>query len=139
MKRILDIYWPFFGSFLFIPFYFGLLKIPEINLQVISILFSGLLALLLILPAIEGFGQIKKIKNTGHLNDLIYYIRFPLSLSIFFIIIEFFSSSILFHIDSKILLLGQSIYMGLWGIFFLALIRLIALIPHLVYNKSPDV
>ncbi len=136
MKRFFDIYWPFLGILLAIPYYLGVFKIPEINLEVISILFGGLLALLLILPTIENFRQIKKLKETGHINDLIYYIRFPLTLSIIFIIVEFFSGSFLHSIDAKYLIILKSLYFGLWGIFFLALLRLIVIIPHLLYNKD---
>ena len=136
MNRTIDIYWPFIGLTLAIPYLFKLLGFPDINLTVLSIIFSGLLALLLVIPSIENFRQIKKLKETGHLNDLIYYIRFPLTLSILFIIIEFFSKAILFDLDDKFIIILQSIYFGLWGVFFLALIRLISIIPHLLYNKE---
>jgi len=136
MKRLLDIYWPFIGLILAVPHYFGILKLPDVNLTVLSILFSGLLALLLIIPTIENFRQLKRLKETGHINDLVYYIRFPLTLSILFIILEFFSKTILFNINSSIILVAQSLYFGFWGVFFLALIRLISIIPHLVYDKS---
>lgn len=136
MKRLFDIYWPFFGLILFFPHYFKLLILPEMNLTVLSIFFSGLLALLLIIPTIENFNQLKKLKKTGHFKDLIYYIRLPLTLSILFIIVEFFSSTILFNINSNFILITQSIYLGFWGVFFLSLIRLISIIPHLTYNKE---
>ncbi len=136
MKRFLDIYWPFIGILLFIPTYFGILEVPEINLEVISILFGGLLAVMLMLPTIENFRQIQKIKQTGHISDLVYFIRFPLTLSILFIIIEFFSESLTFTLSPLCLIISKSIYMGLWGIFFLSLIRIMIIVPHLLYDKS---
>ena len=135
MRRLVDIYWPFIGLLLAIPLYLGIFKLPDINLTVLSILFSGLLALLLIIPTIENFRQLKKLKETGHIEDLIYYIRFPLTLSIIFILIEFFSKTILFVINDTFILVLQSTYFGFWGVFFLSLIRLISIIPHLIYNK----
>ena len=136
MRRNLELYWPFLGFLISVPFYWGYLKNPEISLQVISIFFGGLLAILLIIPIIESFEQIKKLKNTNHLGDLIYYIRFPLTLSILFIIFEFFSSSLVFSLNYIWTNILNSIYFGLWGIFFLSLIRLVIIIPHIIYNKD---
>jgi hypothetical protein len=136
MNRNFDVYWPFLGLIFAIPFYFGKFKLPSINLEVISILLGGLLALLLIIPTIENFRQIKKLKESGHIEDLVYYIRFPLTLSILFILIEFFSSSFTLLLDEKLVLILKSIYFGLWSVFFLALIRLLSIIPHMLYNKS---
>lgn len=135
MKRYVEIYWPFVGMLLAIPYYLGFFKIPSMNLELISILFGGLLALLLILPTIENFRQIKKLKETGHINDLIYYIRFPLTLAILFILIEFFSQSLTISFSAETIVVLESLYFGLWSIFFLALFRLVGIIPHLLYNN----
>lgn len=134
--REFEKYWIWTGL-LFGPLYlFGIVSLPDVGLDVLSIFFGGLLVVASILPSIQHYENIKFIKQSGHYEDLISYIKLPLKLSFSLIALEFLSKALtiskdimFYDIFTKAFIV---IVLSLWGVFLLSLFRLLMLVPKLL-------
>ena len=79
----------FLGLILGILYPIGLVEVPNISLSVLSIFFGGLLTIYLILPCVQNFTQFQYIVKSGHINDLISYLKVPVLICLFLIIMDF--------------------------------------------------
>ncbi|MBT8010762.1 hypothetical protein HN681_04930 [archaeon] len=123
------------GLIVIIPFLFNWITVPNISLTVLSIFFGGLLSIYLILPTIQHFEQFKFIIESGHIKDLIDYIRLPVILSLSLIILDLIKNSLNVILPNWLIILYNTIYLGLWGIFILSLIRIIIILPKILLNE----
>ena len=141
MNREIEKYWVWLGIFLGVAPYFKLLKPPTVNLEVLSIFFGGLLAIASILPATNYFKKMNNMIRSGHVYDLINYIRLPLYFSLILIFIDVIKSSLLISVPAFIPpYIIQGIILSIWGVFSFSLIRILTIIPHLltdIPNKTP--
>src|SRR3989344_5141860 len=135
-QRTFDKYWIYFGSLLTIPFWFDYIKVPDVGLTVLSIFFGGLLTIYLILPTIQHFKQFEFIVKSGHINDLVNYLKIPIYLSLSLILMDFLRNIINIPIIQIVITIYNSLYLVLWGIFILSLFRIIILLPNLLINKK---
>lgn len=134
MNRSNDKKWIWFGSLLGVAYIFGIVKPPEVGIEVLSIFFSGLLAISAILPTIKEYVKIKNLYETGHMSDLVEYIKIPLALSFILIIIEF-SRNILVVNNGLYKFIIETMLLTTWGIFLCSLLRIIRLVPLLLEDN----
>ncbi len=125
----------YLGLLVIIPFLLNWIVIPDVSLTVLSIFFGGLLSIYLVLPTVQHFKQFEFIVKSGHIKDLINYIRVPVFLSLILIVFNLVASSINIPINSLIILTFKSIYIGLWGVFILGLLRIILILPKILLNE----
>ncbi len=133
-RRTLDKCWVWIGLLIGLLPALGYAQKPEIGLEVLSIFFGGLLAIASILPSVQNYEKIKFIKESGHMKDLLQYIHLSLILSFILIVSEFLFQILILNISSRMLLIIDSIYLALWGVFFLSLLRLVVLVIKIVNN-----
>ena len=112
------------------------IKIPDLGLTVLSILFGGLLTIYLILPTVQHFKQFEFIVKSGHIKDMMDYLKVPIYLSLTLILMDFVRNIINVPIAQIVLLIYNSIYLALWGIFILSLFRIIILLPKILINQG---
>ena len=132
-------YFVFIGLLAFFLPFFHLANPPKIGLDVISILFGGLLTIAGIIPAIYNFKKIREIGITGHLSDLRDYISFPLFCSFILLVIELVRSSISSDFSlsfSYLFVYIDGIILAIWGIFILGVFRLLTIIPLILLDYS---
>jgi hypothetical protein len=130
MNRQIESKWIWIGIIVGIFPLLGLAHPPSLSIEVLSIFFGALFAIVSILPSTSGYEKMKEISRTGHLKSLIIYILFPLWCSFILLLIKIFSSSIDFQIPQQIpSWIPQGIVMAIWGIFLLSLIRVLILLP----------
>lgn len=131
--RKLDKYWVWLGVMLCLLYLLGYAQIPKNGLLVVlSIFFGGLLAIASILPNIQNYDKIKFIKKSGHMKDLIDYIRLPLNLSFVLIILEFINTILLIPINGVYSITINVVYLSLWGVFICSLFRILTQVPRLI-------
>ncbi|MBT3262706.1 hypothetical protein HN947_00275 [Candidatus Woesearchaeota archaeon] len=135
VTRNFEKYGVYLGLIVIIPFLFNWITVPNISLTVLSIFFGGLLSIYLILPTIQHFEQFKFIIESGHIKDLIDYIRLPVILSLSLIILDLIKNSLNVILPNWLIILYNTIYLGLWGIFILSLIRIIIILPKILLNE----
>ena len=135
-QRKFDKYWVYLGALLVIPFLMDYIKIPDLGLTVLSILFGGLLTIYLILPTVQHFKQFEFIVKSGHIKDMMNYLKVPIYLSLTLILMDFVRNIINVPIAQIVLLIYNSIYLALWGIFILSLFRIIILLPKILINQG---
>lgn len=141
MDRTSDKLWVWIGSLLGLGYIFKIVQIPDVGLDVLSIFFGGLLAVASILPSIQNFEHIKFIKSSGHINDLVAYIKLPLYLSFFLIVSEVSQRLIIiphyeYRIISLFLYFITVLILSVWGVFLCSLFRLILIIPKIITDKK---
>ncbi len=134
--RKFDKYWVYLGVLLVIPYLTGHIKIPNVGLTVLSIFFGGLLTIYLILPTVQHFKQFKFIVKSGHINDLMNYLKTPVYLSLILILMDFLRDISNIPLGKIMLLSYNSIYLALWGIFLLSLFRILTLLPKLLIDQG---
>ncbi len=136
-KRRFERYWIWLGLILGFTYPLGYATIPKISLEVVSVFFAGLLAIVSILPAIENHNNIKFVKESGHYEDLIDFIYLPLKISFTLILLEFLHLTLTIEI---IPIYFKNIFgminLALWGVFLLAIFRILQLIPKLINDKK---
>lgn len=126
----------YFGVLLIIPYLFGWITTPEVSLTVLSIFFGGLLSIYLILPTVQNFKQFQFIVKSGHIKDLILYLKIPVTISALLILYDLGKDMITFNVDKWIIVSANAIYIGLWGIFILAVARIMYILPKILINKK---
>lgn len=126
----------YFGVLLVIPYLLGLIKTPEVGLTVLSIFFGGLLAIYLILPTVQNFKQFQFIVKSGHIKDLILYLKMPVTISALLILFDLGKDMVTFNVSTWLVVVANSIYIGLWGIFILAVARIMYILPKILINKK---
>jgi hypothetical protein len=126
----------YFGVLLIIPYLFGWITTPEVSLTVLSIFFGGLLSIYLILPTVQNVKQFQFIVKSGHIKDLILYLKIPVTISALLILYDLGKDMITFNVDKWIIVSANAIYIGLWGIFILAVARIMYILPKILINKK---
>lgn len=134
MNRTVDKHWIWVGLSLGIIHFFGYVQVPDISLTVLSIFFGGLLAIVSILPNVQSHSNIKFIKKSGHIKDLIDYIQIPLKLSFALIVIEFINKTIIIPEFTWYPKLMGVLCLSLWGVFLLSLLRILLIVPKVVID-----
>jgi hypothetical protein len=135
-QRFVEKYSIFFGVLLGVLYLFRILTVPPISLDVLSIFFGGLLAIYLIIPCVQNFKQFEYIKKSGHIKDLLSYISYPLWISLILIIMDLLRKSIDVKLNFYIIESFNFLYMSLWGVFILSLVRIIILLPKILINQT---
>ena len=132
MNRWTDRNWVWIGIILGGLYPLGYAKLPDVGLLVLSIFFSGLLAISRLIPIIQDYKQIKFIKKSGHMKDLVNYINLPLWLSFTLIILEL-ANKIIIIPEKRIYIQAFTIVsLSLWGVFICSLCRIVVLVPKLI-------
>ena len=126
----------YFGALLIVPYLLGLIETPEVGLTVLSIFFGGLLSIYLILPTVQNFKQFQFIVKSGHIKDLILYLKIPVTISALLILFDLGKDMVIFEVSNWIIIIANSIYIGLWGIFILAVARIMYILPKILINKK---
>jgi len=135
-QRKFDKYWIYLGILLAIPYWFNYIKVPDVGLTVLSIFFGGLLTIYLIIPTVQNFKQFEFIVKSGHINDLIGYLKVPIYLSLTLILMDFLRNIINIQVVQIVLLIFNLIYIASWGVFILSLFRIIILLPKILINQG---
>lgn len=135
-QRSFDKYWIYLGILLVIPYLFNYIKVPDVGLTILSIFFGSLLTIYLILPTVQHFKQFEFIVKSGHISDLINYLKVPIYLSLTLILMDFLRNIMNVPVAQILLLIYNSAYIALWGIFILSLFRIIILLPKLLINQG---
>jgi len=136
MNRTTDKYWIWIGLLLGAIYPFGYVKVPDVSLIVLSIFFGGLLAIVSILPSVQSYNNIKFIKKSGHIKDLIDYIKIPLNLSFALIVIEFINKTIIIPEIDWYMKLVSILCLSLWGVFLLSLLRILLVVPKIIVDDT---
>ena len=121
---------------LVIPYLFNYIKVPDVGLVVLSIFFGGLLTIYLVLPTVQHFKQFEFIVKSGHIKDLIEYLKVPIYLSLTLIVMDFLRDISNIPIAQTLLLIYNSVYLALWGVFIVSLFRIIVLLPKILINEG---
>lgn len=135
-SRRFEKYWIYFGLILGIPYYFDLINIPDISLSVLSIFFGGLLTIYLVLPCVQNFKQFEYIVKSGHITDLIDYIKVPVVICLILIFFDFARALNVKFVTDTMRLIFNAVYLALWGVFLLSLVRIILLLPKILLDQK---
>jgi hypothetical protein len=116
-------------------------KTSEFDLEIISILFGGLLAVAAIIQSSWDSNTIKRLKISGHDKYLLEYITIPVYSSFILLVLQFFKRVISIPLPPEHIWLGRVIFavvnFALLGILLLATFRLLSLIVPII-KKAND-
>ncbi len=129
--------WVYLGLLYGALYFFDLVVVPDISLTVLSIFFGGLLAIASLIPSTKDYESMKFISKSGHINDLLKYIRLPLFTSFILILIEFLYLSLVIEL-SYLIDIYSIVSLSLWGLFLCSIFRLLVLVPKIVKDGHKE-
>lgn len=140
MSILFERYYVFLGSLLALIPIFNFARTSDFQLEIISILFGGLLAVATIVQSSWDSNTIKRLKITGHDKYLLEYITVPIYSSFLLLVLQFFKQVVNIPFSSDYLSLVRIIFsvinFALLGILLLATFRLLGLIVPIIKKAN---